>query len=89
MLITSDHGNIERMFDPLTGLMETKHDPNPVPIYLVGKKFEKNNPSAGEQKAETLIIGTLADVAPTILALLGLPQPAEMTGNNLLPILTL
>ena len=41
MLITSDHVNIERMLDPLTGLMETKHDPSPVPIYLVGKKFEK------------------------------------------------
>lgn len=79
MIITSDHGNIERMFDSLTGLIETKHDPNPVPFYLVGKGFEK--------KAETRIIGTLADVAPTILNLLNLPQPPEMTGSNLLPFL--
>jgi 2,3-bisphosphoglycerate-independent phosphoglycerate mutase len=83
MIITSDHGNIERMLDPLSGLPETKHDPNPVPIYLVGKEFEKINPP------EPSIVGTLADVAPTILSLLNLPQPAEMTGNNLLPLLTI
>ena len=41
MIITSDHGNIERMLDPLTGLMETKHDPNPVPFYLIGKEYEQ------------------------------------------------
>jgi len=93
MIITSDHGNIERMLDPLTGLVETKHDPNPVPIYLVGREFEKILP-AGRQgkseaetlKTETLNLGTLADVAPTILNLLDLPQPKEMTGNNLLPL---
>lgn len=83
MLITSDHGNIERMIDPLTGLIETKHDPNPVPFYLVGKEFEKILPSL----SKTQIIGTLADVAPTVLALLDLPQPPEMTGENLLPLL--
>jgi len=88
MLITSDHGNIERMLDPLTGLMETKHDPSPVPIYLVGEKFEKITLRQA-QGAGTSVIGTLADVAPTILALLGLPQPAEMTGKNLLPLLTI
>lgn len=92
MIITSDHGNIERMLDPLTGLIETKHDPNPVPIYLIGKEFEKNLPAqAGKSKAEILKaetqnLGTLADVAPTILNLLELPQPKEMTGNNLLPL---
>jgi 2,3-bisphosphoglycerate-independent phosphoglycerate mutase len=86
MIITSDHGNIERMLDPLTGLVETKHDPNPVPIYLVGNNFEKMKSESETQKSETLNLGTLADVAPTILDLLGLPQPKEMTGNNLLPL---
>ena len=85
MIITSDHGNIERMLDPLTGLIETKHDPNPVPFYLVGKKFERIKSEAEIQKAEIKNLGTLADVAPTILNLLGLPQPKEMNGNNLLP----
>lgn len=86
MIITSDHGNIERMLDPLTGLVETKHDPNPVPIYLIGQEFEKMKSEAETQKAEAQNLGTLADVAPTILDLLGLPQPKEMTGNNLLPL---
>jgi 2,3-bisphosphoglycerate-independent phosphoglycerate mutase len=85
MIITSDHGNIERMIDPLTGLIETKHDPNPVPFYLVGKNFERVKTDAEISKAENRIIGTLADVAPTVLNLLNLPQPSEMTGENLLP----
>jgi len=87
MIITSDHGNVERMFDPLTGLPETKHDPNPVPIYLVGKEYERNKTEAEIQKSETQNLGTLADIAPTILSLLDIPQPKEMTGNNLLPLL--
>jgi 2,3-bisphosphoglycerate-independent phosphoglycerate mutase len=87
MLITSDHGNIERILDPLTGLIETKHDPSPVPIYLVGKSFEKTKTDAEIRQAENRSIGTLADVAPTILNLLGLPQPKEMTGQNLLPLI--
>ncbi|MEK7574510.1 MAG: 2,3-bisphosphoglycerate-independent phosphoglycerate mutase [Patescibacteria group bacterium] len=86
MIITSDHGNVEKMLDPLTGLMETKHDPNPVPFYLIGKKFEQIKNEAETQKAETRNLGTLADVAPTILNLLGIPQPKEMNGNNLLPL---
>ncbi|MFZ2970768.1 MAG: hypothetical protein WA063_06480, partial [Minisyncoccia bacterium] len=86
-IITSDHGNVERMLDPLTGLIETKHDPNPVPFYLISKKFEKIKTEAETQKAETQGLGTLADVAPTILALMGLPKPKEMTGRNLLPLL--
>ena len=93
MIITSDHGNIERMLDPRTGMPETKHDPNPVPFYLIGKEFEKILPAqagkseAEARKAETRNLGTLADVAPTILGLMGLPKPKEMTGNNLLPLL--
>lgn len=87
MIITSDHGNVERMLNPLTGLAETKHDPNPVPIYLVGKEFEKVKNEVEAQNEETRNLGTLADVAPTVLALMGLPKPKEMTGRNLLPSL--
>ena len=84
LIITSDHGNIERLFDPLTGLPETQHDPNPVPIYLVAKEFRRPRNEVEIQKAEKESIGILADVAPTILELMGIPKPKEMTGQSLL-----
>lgn len=83
LLITGDHGNIERVSDPLTGRAETVHDKNPVPFYLVdadraGKHFFNEN------RLRDVTAGTLADVAPTALELMGIPQPAEMTGVSLL-----
>jgi 2,3-bisphosphoglycerate-independent phosphoglycerate mutase len=74
MLITADHGNIEQMIDPETGAPHTAHTTNPVPIVLVG----------GPQAVRALAHGRLSDVAPTLLALMGLPQPAAMTGHSLL-----
>jgi 2,3-bisphosphoglycerate-independent phosphoglycerate mutase len=74
LLITADHGNAEMMRDPVTGEPHTAHTIGPVPIFLV------NAPSVDVGLAN----GRLADVAPTVLALLGLPQPAEMTGRSLL-----
>jgi 2,3-bisphosphoglycerate-independent phosphoglycerate mutase len=73
LLITADHGNAETMTDPETGKPFTSHTTNVVPAILVG------GPSA------TLDDGRLADVAPTLLALMGLDQPAEMTGHSLIP----
>jgi 2,3-bisphosphoglycerate-independent phosphoglycerate mutase len=83
ILITSDHGNVEELLNPMTGEPETQHDPNPVPFHLIapeyrGKKFS-NWPNL---KNET--IGILSDVAPTILALMSLPKPTDMTGESLL-----
>ncbi len=83
LAITSDHGNIEEMISPVTGLPESQHDPSPVPLYLVsqqykGKKFVN---------AETLAVetfGSLADVAPTMLEIMGIPKPPDMTGRSLL-----
>ncbi|HSR71104.1 MAG TPA: 2,3-bisphosphoglycerate-independent phosphoglycerate mutase, partial [Kiloniellales bacterium] len=74
LLITSDHGNVEQMSDPETGQSHTAHTMNRVPLLLV-------NPPAG---IEDLADGRLADIAPTILSLMGLEQPAEMTGRSLL-----
>jgi len=74
MLITADHGNIEMMRDPVTGQPHTAHTLNPVPLVLV-------NPPTG---VVGLRNGRLADIAPTLLALLGLPMPAAMTGEPLL-----
>ena len=72
-LVTADHGNCEMMLDPVTGQPHTAHTLNPVPAVM-------DNGPAGA----TLRDGRLADIAPTLLALLGVAQPAEMTGVSLL-----
>jgi 2,3-bisphosphoglycerate-independent phosphoglycerate mutase len=87
LLITSDHGNLERMLDPRTGMPETKHDPSPVPIYIVGKNFERIKDDFEANQAEEEGTGVLSDVAPTVLELMGLPKPPEMTGVSLLGLL--
>ena len=73
LLVTADHGNCEMMRDPVTGGPHTAHTTNPVPVVLMGGP-------AGAGLAD----GRLADVAPTLLALMGQPQPAAMTGTSLL-----
>ncbi|AKA27166.1 2,3-bisphosphoglycerate-independent phosphoglycerate mutase [Pseudomonas chlororaphis] len=72
-LITADHGNVEQMSDASTGQAHTAHTSEPVPFIYVGKRDLKVREG-----------GVLADVAPTMLKLLGLPQPAEMTGTSIL-----
>ncbi len=78
LLITADHGNAEMMLDPETGQPHTAHTTNRVPVMLVGGAEE------GRNAPLHLHDGRLADVAPTLLELLGLPQPAEMTGHTLI-----
>jgi 2,3-bisphosphoglycerate-independent phosphoglycerate mutase len=78
LLITADHGNAEMMRDPATGQPHTAHTLNPVPLLLV-------NPPAG---VTGLSDGRLADIAPTLLQLLGMRQPAAMTGRPLLHLAT-
>jgi 2,3-bisphosphoglycerate-independent phosphoglycerate mutase len=73
LLVTADHGNCEMMRDPETGGPHTAHTTNPVPIVLTG---------AGNRAL--LAEGRLADIAPTMLELMDLPKPAEMTGTSLL-----
>ena len=74
MLICADHGNCEVMVDPVTGGPHTSHTLSPVPVILVG----------GPQGATLRTGGRLSDLAPTLLHLMGLPQPPEMTGKSLL-----
>jgi len=74
LVITADHGNAEMMRDPETGAPHTAHTLNPVPFIVV------NPPAAIGRVAN----GRLADVAPTLLALLGLAQPEAMTGHSLI-----
>jgi 2,3-bisphosphoglycerate-independent phosphoglycerate mutase len=73
LLVTADHGNCELMRDPATGGPHTAHTTNPVPILLLG----------ADNRA-LLAEGRLADIAPTLLELMDLPKPKEMTGASLL-----
>jgi 2,3-bisphosphoglycerate-independent phosphoglycerate mutase len=83
-IITSDHGNIERLFNPITGEPETKHDASPVPIYLVSNRYKKPQNPFDVRERERIIIGMLADIAPTILELMELPKHPDMTGQSLI-----
>jgi len=83
IIITSDHGNIEEMINPITALPESQHDPNPVPFYLVAPEF-KGRKFQNWQNLANETMGSLADVAPTILELMKIKQPKEMTGRSLL-----
>ncbi len=87
MLITADHGNAEKLIEPLTGEIETKHDASPVPIYLIGNKYKTENSDGEIHAAERAPMGVLADVSPTVLELMNLPKPVEMTAQNLLDLL--
>jgi 2,3-bisphosphoglycerate-independent phosphoglycerate mutase len=73
-LITADHGNCEQMIDPRTGQPHTAHTTNPVPFHLIDAD------SIGVPLRDD---GALEDIAPTILALLGLSKPSDMTGRDL------
>jgi 2,3-bisphosphoglycerate-independent phosphoglycerate mutase len=81
LLITADHGNVEEMIKIKTGKIDTEHSTNPVPFIVVSPKLANN--------AKILPIGILADIAPTILKLLGLTVPPAMTGKNLLETLSI
>jgi 2,3-bisphosphoglycerate-independent phosphoglycerate mutase len=74
LLITADHGNAEMMVDPVTGGPHTAHTTNPVPFILVSEdaKSYSLNPA-----------GSLRDISPTILGMLGIDQPKQMTGGDL------
>ena len=72
LLITADHGNAEQMIDYKTGELHTAHTTNPVPLVLIGREDVK------------LKEGRLADLAPTMLDLMNLAKPAEMTGESLI-----
>jgi 2,3-bisphosphoglycerate-independent phosphoglycerate mutase len=72
VLITADHGNAETMRDPVTGQPHTAHTTNLVPFIYVGRPA---------RMSET---GALEDVAPTLLRMMGLPQPLEMSGHPLI-----
>ena len=73
MLVTADHGNLEEMWDAHSGQVSTQHSTNPVPLVYVANQDRSLRES-----------GSLRDIAPTILELMGLPRPAQMSGQSLL-----
>lgn len=82
LLVTADHGNAEQMINPETGAPHTAHTTNPVPFIMTGdpKKFKfVVDDKEGDEEG-----GALCDVAPTVLDIMGLPQPEEMSGRSLL-----
>jgi 2,3-bisphosphoglycerate-independent phosphoglycerate mutase len=90
LLVTADHGNAEQMINLETGAPHTAHTTNPVPFIITGgptkfkfitKETKEKSSSDSEEGEEN---GALCDVSPTILAIMGLPQPEEMTGRSLI-----
>jgi 2,3-bisphosphoglycerate-independent phosphoglycerate mutase len=73
-LVTADHGNCEQMLDYDSGQLHTQHTTELVPLVYIGTRQLQLNPAGGR----------LADIAPTLLGMMGLPQPREMTGANLI-----
>jgi len=84
LIITSDHGNAESLTYRGTGTPETRHNPNPVPLYFVTKEAERTRTEEEIKYSTDQAQGFLSDVAPTILELLQIAKPSEMTGNSLL-----
>jgi 2,3-bisphosphoglycerate-independent phosphoglycerate mutase len=74
MLITADHGNAEMMIDPATGGPHTAHTTNPVPFIVISENAKQFTLKSG---------GSLRDISPTVLGILGVDEPKEMTGSDL------
>ena len=87
VLITADHGNAEGLFDLQTGEIEKEHSNNPVPLFIIGSEFAGKSVLTGLTSSDLSRItpvGVLADVAPTILKIMGIKKPPAMTGSSLI-----
>lgn len=88
VLVTADHGNAEEVRNIQTNDIDKEHSTNPVPFVVVGSAFAGQPSPAGEAPGGDLSlvppVGMLADVAPTMLKIMGIPQPPEMTGQPLI-----
>jgi 2,3-bisphosphoglycerate-independent phosphoglycerate mutase len=84
LILTSDHGNIEKMVDLKLGQKETLHNLSPVPFYLLDKDYQREKSKEELKFFQRKVLGSLVDVAPTILDLMGLKIPQEFVGKSLL-----
>ena len=88
VLVTADHGNGEEVKNLQTGAIDKEHSTNPVPFLIIGNEYKGQAGPAGDPPDRDLSllhpVGVLADVAPTVLKLLNIEQPKEMTGRALI-----
>jgi 2,3-bisphosphoglycerate-independent phosphoglycerate mutase len=88
LIITADHGNAEVVFNMQVGIIDKEHSSNPVPLIIAGKQFEGRSIGMRDAVGGDLSLvqpqGILSDVAPTILKIMGLEKPREMTGRSLI-----
>jgi len=88
VFVTADHGNAEDLFNMQTGQIDKEHSANPVPFLIIGKDYEGKSLSLPDAPGGDLSLltplGMLSDVAPTILKVMGLEKPPEMTGRSLI-----
>lgn len=88
LIITADHGNAEEVMNLQTGERDKEHSTNPVPLYIIGEAYKGQSGPAGDPPNGDLSllqpVGMLADVAPTMLSILGLKLPEDMTGRSLI-----
>lgn len=89
VLITADHGKAEQMLNPRTGEIDKEHSPNPIPFLYLDPAVQRPEPRTDDELSLIIAnpVGVLADVAPTILAILNIEAPKMMTGTNLLPLM--
>lgn len=87
VLITADHGNAEKLYDLQSGEMDKEHSNSPVPLFIIGDEYAGKSVLAGnvgEDLSHVTPVGVLADVPPTILKIMGIKKPPEMTGSSLI-----
>lgn len=87
LIVTADHGNAEEITNLQTGEMDKEHSTNPVPFILAGRELKDRLGAVCPPDTDISLmspVGILADVAPTILKIMGVPQPEEMTGTALI-----
>jgi len=88
VLVTADHGNSEELVNLTTGAIDKEHSTNPVPLLIIGKQFEGLRAPSGDVMGGDLSLtppaGMLSDVAPTVLKIMGIPIPPEITGRPLI-----
>ncbi|MFA9262014.1 MAG: 2,3-bisphosphoglycerate-independent phosphoglycerate mutase [Undibacterium sp.] len=87
IFITADHGNAEEVLNLQTGERDTEHSTNPIPLWYITPTNHREKKSDEMVREQNEVHGLLSDVAPTILAVMGLPQPEKMNGSSLLPLL--
>lgn len=87
MMITSDHGNVEELINPMTGEHDTEHSTSPIPLWYITPTNHREKRAEVMMREQNEVQGLLSDVAPTVLSVLGIAKPAIMNGTSLLPLL--